>query len=186
MSHEQPEVTEEVKSTPGIWELAWPAILSNLLFSVIGVVTIKIVGTLGAEAVAAVTTGHRIFWGLQATLMAISAGTTALVARSWGADDPAEAARVTTVSLWLSNAVAIGLMLPCSVWYLFVIIWNLTCYDVVHSKKWHAADTGKEKSIHKLISQMFWIRVCPLIIYGFTCVCSVVYSCVIRNAIKNR
>ena len=113
MSHEQPEVTEEVKSTPGIWELAWPAILSNLLFSVIGIVTIKIVGTLGAEAVAAVTTGHRIFWGLQATLMAISAGTTALVARSWGADDPAEAARVTTVSLWLSNAVAIGLMLPC-------------------------------------------------------------------------
>ena len=113
MSHEQPEVTEEVKSTPGIWELAWPAILSNLLFSVIGIVTIKIVGTLGAEAVAAVTTGHRIFWGLQATLMAISAGTTALVARSWGADDPTEAARVTTVSLWLSNAVAIGLMLPC-------------------------------------------------------------------------
>ncbi|MDG1230838.1 MAG: MATE family efflux transporter [Pseudomonadales bacterium] len=113
MSHEQPEVTEEVKSTPGIWELAWPAILSNLLFSVIGIVTIKIVGTLGAEAVAAVTTGHRIFWGLQATLMAISAGTTALVARSWGADDPAEAAKVTTVSLWLSNAVAIGLMLPC-------------------------------------------------------------------------
>ena len=112
MSHEQPEVTEEVKSTPGIWELAWPAILSNLLFSVIGIVTIKIVGTLGAEAVAAVTTGHRIFWGLQATLMAISAGTTALVARSWGADDPTEAARVTTVSLWLSNAVAIGLMLP--------------------------------------------------------------------------
>ena len=73
MSHAQLDATEEVRPKPGIWELAWPAILSNLLFSVIGIVTIKIVGSLGAEAVAAVTTGHRIFWGLQATLMAISA-----------------------------------------------------------------------------------------------------------------
>ena len=110
--------TEEVvnndrKPTPGIWELAWPAILSNLLFSVIGIVSIKIVGTLGADAVAAVTTGHRIFWGLQAVLMAISAGTTALVARAWGGGDYREAGRVTSVSLWISNGVAIVLMVPC-------------------------------------------------------------------------
>jgi Na+-driven multidrug efflux pump len=71
MSHVQPVATEEVKPKPGIWELAWPAILTNLLFSVIGIVTIKIIGSLGAEAVAAVTTGHRIFFGLQAILMAI-------------------------------------------------------------------------------------------------------------------
>ena len=97
----------------GIWELAWPAILSNLMFAVIGIVSIKVVGTLGADAVAAVTTGHRIFWGLQAILMAISAGTTAMVARAWGAGDEREAARVTRVSLWLSNSVAITLMIPC-------------------------------------------------------------------------
>ena len=105
----------EVRGKPNlsIWELAWPAILSNLMFSVIGIVSIKIVGTLGADAVAAVTTGHRIFWGLQAILMAISAGTTAMVARAWGAGDEAEAARVTKVSLWLSNGVAIVLMFPC-------------------------------------------------------------------------
>ena len=96
-----------------IWELAWPAILSNLMYSLVGLVTIKIVGALGADALAAVTTGHRIFWGLQAILMAISAGTTAMVARAWGANDRAEAARVTKVSLWLSNGVAIVLMIPC-------------------------------------------------------------------------
>ncbi len=99
----------------GIWELAWPAILSNLLFSVIGIISIKIVGTLGAEAVAAVTTGHRIFFGLQAILMAVSAGTTALVARAWGAQDYAEAAKVTSASLWIGNGVAILLMVPCMV-----------------------------------------------------------------------
>ncbi|MFT5580353.1 MAG: putative MATE family efflux protein [Paraglaciecola psychrophila] len=98
-----------------IWELAWPAIVSNLLFAVIGVITIKIVGTLGAEAVAAVTTGHRIFFGLQAILMAVSAGTTALVARAWGAKDYAEAAKATSVSLVIGNIVAIVLMIPCIV-----------------------------------------------------------------------
>ena len=96
-----------------VWELAWPAILSNLLFSLIGIVGIKVVGTLGADAVAAVTVGHRIFFALQAILMAISAGTTALVSRAWGAGDYKEAARVTSVSLWLSNTVAFVLMLPC-------------------------------------------------------------------------
>ncbi|MCB1691921.1 MAG: MATE family efflux transporter [Pseudomonadales bacterium] len=97
----------------GIWALAWPAILSNLLFSIIGIISIKIVGELGASAIAAVTTGQRIFFALQAVLMAISAGTTAMVARSWGAKDYAEAAKVTSVSLWIGNVVAIVLMLPC-------------------------------------------------------------------------
>jgi putative MATE family efflux protein len=107
------DTDDDQKPSLSIWELAWPAILSNLLFSIIGIVSIKIVGTLGAEAVAAVTTGHRIFFGLQAILMAISAGTTALVARAWGAKDYEEAARVTTVSLWIGNGVGIILMLPC-------------------------------------------------------------------------
>jgi len=103
------------KPNLSIWELAWPAIATNLLFSIIGLVSIKIVGSLGAEAVAAATTGHRIFFGFQAILMAISAGTTALVARAWGAGDFAEAAKVTSVSLWISNAVAVVLMIPCIV-----------------------------------------------------------------------
>ncbi len=97
----------------GIWELAWPAILTNLLFSVIGIISIKIVGELGASAVAAVTTGQRIFFGLQAILMAVSAGTTALVARSWGAKQFDEGAMVTSASLWIGNGVALALMAPC-------------------------------------------------------------------------
>lgn len=96
-----------------IWELAWPAILSNLLFAVMGIVSIKVVGSLGADAVAAVTTGQRIFWAVQAVMMAISAGTTALVARAWGAGDPVEAAKVTSVSLWVGNMVALMLTIPC-------------------------------------------------------------------------
>ena len=96
-----------------IWQLAWPAIVSNLLFSVIGLVSIKIVGSLGASAVASATTGNRIFFALQAIMMAISAGTTAMVARSVGAKNYTEAAKVTSVSLWVGNVVAVLLMVPC-------------------------------------------------------------------------
>ena len=42
---------------PSILMLAWPTIAGNLLYSVVGLVNTKIVGSLGASAVAAVTTG---------------------------------------------------------------------------------------------------------------------------------
>jgi putative MATE family efflux protein len=92
---------------PGIWQLAWPAITANLLASLVGIVDMKIVGALGAPAVAAVTTGNRIFFILQAFLMAVTAGTTALVARAWGAGDRSEAERVTRASLWLCMGLAL-------------------------------------------------------------------------------
>jgi putative MATE family efflux protein len=97
---------------PGVLELAWPAIASNLLMSAVGLVDIKIVGTLGASALAATTTGHRIFFILQAVLMAITTGTTALVARAWGANNREEAAEVTLTSVWLCVGVAAVLMAP--------------------------------------------------------------------------
>lgn len=109
-----PLATEEPRPPPalGIWELAWPAITSNLLYSAVGLIDIKIVGSLGAPAVAAVTTGNRIFFVLQAILMAITAGTTALVARAWGAGDRPEAERITRASLVLCLLVALAMTLP--------------------------------------------------------------------------
>ena len=121
MSTAQPPQEGEASTTAPpeiqlkIWELAWPSILGNLLFSIIGIISIKIVGSLGSEAVAAVTTGHRLFFAIQAILMAISAGTTAMVARAWGAKNYAEAARVTSASLWVGNGVALTLTVPCIV-----------------------------------------------------------------------
>lgn len=86
---------------PGIWELAFPAILGNLLYALVAMTQTKFVGELGPEALAAVGAGQRVFFALQAVLLAISAGTTALVARAWGAGDPHEASRVTVTSLIL-------------------------------------------------------------------------------------
>ena len=49
----QPEEITHPESL-SVWGLAWPSILSNLLFASVGLVAIKAVGSLGAEAVAAV------------------------------------------------------------------------------------------------------------------------------------
>jgi len=99
----------------GIWELAWPAILTNFLQSLVGVAAIKMVGSLGAGAVAAVTTGNRIFFILQALLMAVTAGTTALVARAWGAGDRDEAERVNRASMWVCIGISLVVTVPAVV-----------------------------------------------------------------------
>jgi putative MATE family efflux protein len=100
-------------TTRRIWRLAWPAILTNLLQSSVGLVGVGIVGRrLGPEAVAATGIGNRIFFFQQVVLMAVTAGTTALVARAWGAGDPREAERVTRTSLWLSLALALLMAAP--------------------------------------------------------------------------
>jgi putative MATE family efflux protein len=96
----------------GIWPLAWPAVLTNLLQALVGLVDVKVVGHLGAPAVAAVTTGHRVFFILQAVLMAVTTGTTALVARAWGRGDRDEAERVTVASLALGGSFALALTVP--------------------------------------------------------------------------
>jgi putative MATE family efflux protein len=95
------------ETRPGIWQLAFPSILGNLSFTVVGMVQTKFIGELGAQALAAVGAGQRVFFAMQALLMAVSAGTTALVARAWGARDYEEASRVTMASIVLAGTFAL-------------------------------------------------------------------------------
>ncbi len=95
---------------PGVWQLAFPSILGNLSYTVVGVVQTKFIGDLGAQSIAAVGAGQRVFFAMQAILMAVSAGTTALVARAWGAQDYREASRVTMASLVLASAMSAAIM----------------------------------------------------------------------------
>ena len=106
------EVGPALERTPGILGLAWPAVLGNLGFSLVGFVDIKIVGSMGPSAVAAVTTGNRLFWIVQAVLIAVTAGTTARVARAWGAGDRLEADRVTQASIGICVVLAIVVTVP--------------------------------------------------------------------------
>jgi putative MATE family efflux protein len=103
----EPAEQNSDQERPGIWQLAFPSILGNLSYAVVGMVQTKFVGDLGAQALAAVGAGQRVFFAMQAVLMAVSAGTTALVARAWGAGDYREASRVTMASLVLAGVFAI-------------------------------------------------------------------------------
>jgi putative MATE family efflux protein len=91
--------------------LVWPTVLTNLLQASVGVIDVKVVGTLGSRAVAAATTGHRLFFALQAILMGISIGTAALAARAWGAGEKVAAGRVLRSALPLAIAIALIVML---------------------------------------------------------------------------
>jgi putative MATE family efflux protein len=84
--------------------------MANLMFSLVAMVQTKFVGSMGAPSVAAVGVGQRVFFALQALLMAIGVGTTALVARSWGAGRPEEASRITSSSLILGGFVGLVIM----------------------------------------------------------------------------
>ena len=103
------EPNQTQSERPSIWQLAVPSILGNLSYTLVGMVQTKFVAELGAEGLAAVGAGQRIFFAMQAILMAVSAGTTALVARAWGAGDYTEASRVTMASLVLGAALALGI-----------------------------------------------------------------------------
>lgn len=106
---DESEVPEHTR--PTIWQLAVPSIASNLMFSMVAMVQTKFVGSMGAPAVAAVGAGQRVFFALQALLMAIGVGTTALVARSWGAGQREEASRITSASLMFGGLVGLVLMI---------------------------------------------------------------------------
>ncbi len=98
------ESAEKVASpeTLSVWGLAWPSILANCLYASVGVVALKAVGILGTDAIAAVGTGGRIFFVIQSVMMAISTGTTALVARAYGARRFQEASQVLYDSILIS------------------------------------------------------------------------------------
>lgn len=92
---------------PSIIAIAAPAALSNLLMSLVGLINIKMVASLGVSAIAAVSTGSRIFFVFQAFFMAVNAGTTALVARHWGANNYDKAAAVLNASVVINSCFGI-------------------------------------------------------------------------------
>ncbi len=84
--------------------MAIPIITENLFQTMLGIVDLIMVGRLGAVAIAGVGTALQIMFIVLGALSAITIGTTVLVARFAGAEDPAQAARVVKQSLLLGVA----------------------------------------------------------------------------------
>ncbi len=95
-----------------VWQLAWPTIVSNLLLTTVQFSHIKIVSGLGTSSVAAVTTGHRVFFLVQAMMMGLSVATTAVISRNWGANRRYAAEMGAWTSMALCIALSGAIMLP--------------------------------------------------------------------------
>jgi len=97
----------------GVWTLAWPSIITNLFYATSSIVAIKVVGNLGPDAIAAAVTGQRVTFILQAVLTGVLAGSTALIARNWGARNKEEAGIffTRTVQLVIFIAFMTGLLI---------------------------------------------------------------------------
>lgn len=83
-----------------------------MAFTSVGFAHIKIVAGLGTESVAAIATGHRVFFLIQAVLMGVCVGTTAIVARHWGAKDLQRAEMATWTAMAISMLIAAILCVP--------------------------------------------------------------------------
>lgn len=99
------ELADRVRSRH-VWRLAWPNIVSTLMLTSVGLAHIKLVAHYGADAVAAVSAGHRVYFIIQALLIGLSAATTAMVARHWGSGKHTAAAAAARASLNLSMLLA--------------------------------------------------------------------------------
>ncbi len=84
-----------------VLHLAGPAVARKACQSLIEMVSLIIVGSLGAEAIASVGIGKRIIMMSTAIMQALSVGATAIVARYYGAGDEEGARRVVTQTVLL-------------------------------------------------------------------------------------
>lgn len=96
--------------TLGVWELAWPTMVTFFLQTLVGFVDLWIVSALGSEAVAAAGMGHQVHFAMFAAQAAVTTGTVALVARSTGAGDAAEADRILRLSAAMGMALGAVLL----------------------------------------------------------------------------
>lgn len=84
-----------------VWRIAWPSVLTFALMTTNSILDRMFVGRLGRDALAGVGVGGQLMFMLVSISMGVTVGTTALVARFTGADEPEQASRATGQSLAL-------------------------------------------------------------------------------------
>ena len=82
-----------------VFRLAWPAIAENALQTLLGIVDTAVVARLGTAALSGVGAAQQLVWVLTTALIAISMGTTVLIARFVGARERDQANGVLRQSL---------------------------------------------------------------------------------------
>jgi putative MATE family efflux protein len=110
-----PSLDIEIESGAGkralIIGLAWPALAESILASLVSMVDMMMVASLGSYAISAVGLVTQPRFVMLATFMALSVGSTAMVARFKGARDPENANMVLNQSLIMTVGITVLLCL---------------------------------------------------------------------------
>jgi putative MATE family efflux protein len=99
-----------------VWSLAWPAIMTFGLESLVGLIDTLMVGRLGANAVAGVGVATQIINAVSVMNMALATGTVALVARHVGANQRPSAEAVLQQSIYVALSMALLIAIPAALW----------------------------------------------------------------------
>ncbi len=103
-------VEERKAVSRSVFRLAWPAIAENTLQTLMGIVDTAVVARLGTDALSGVGASQQLIWVLTTALIAVSMGTTVLVARFTGAHQHEKASAVLKQSLMLAAVVGLALI----------------------------------------------------------------------------
>jgi putative MATE family efflux protein len=126
-----------------IWHMSWPLLINMLTISVASFADIWVAGRLGSDAQAAIGIGGQVWFLMVLFAVALSAGTTALVSRHWGArefDTAVEACRQSLIFALLFGIVStiLGLLCGPTLFKLFgaspsvqVAGWEFLKYDLL-------------------------------------------------------
>ncbi len=90
----------------GVWELAWPTIVSFGAQTMVRFADFAMVGSLGPDALAAVGLGGQVYWLVQALANLAPTGLTAILARAVGARDVRLADAVLRQAIVLATVLA--------------------------------------------------------------------------------
>lgn len=113
VAFEQQEELSIKDARHDVLQLAWPAVVEQLLVQVFSMVDMIMVGTVGPAAIAAIGLTNQPIFLAMAAFMALNVGTTALVARFIGAGEISEAntaARQSLIIITLLGIVATAVL----------------------------------------------------------------------------
>ncbi|MFP8881805.1 MAG: MATE family efflux transporter [Myxococcota bacterium] len=91
----------------GVWELAWPTIVSFATQTAVRWADFAMVGSLGTDALAAVGLGGQVYWLVQSVGALVPTGLVAVLARAIGAGDNDLADATLRQGLLLSTAIGL-------------------------------------------------------------------------------
>lgn len=91
----------------GVWELAWPTIVSLATQTAVRWADFAMVGSLGSDALAAVGLGGQVYWLIQSLGMLVPTGLVAVLSRAIGAKDQALADASLRQGLLLAGVIGL-------------------------------------------------------------------------------